>query len=299
MLSVCIPVYNYKIRNLINSLDELLKSISIRYEILVIDDCSDIAFQEENKMIPDIPQLRYIELQRNIGRAAIRNLLCIEARFENLIFMDCDVELLDNEYINKYLPYLNHKVVVCGGIKYQKEKPSGELMLRWKYGLQREAKTAAVRNQFPYKSFMTGNFLISKSILSGIPFSETLRKYGHEDTLTGIQLYQNEIPVIHIDNPVLHNGLEENKVFLHKTRESIENLCEIEAFGIGSHHLKEQVTLLKTYYKFKRYGLTLLISILFKRIKPLLIRQLCSADPSLFLLDVYKLGTLCQIKSQK
>lgn len=300
MLSICIPVYNCKVVNLVNSLDEQLRNISIKYEIIIIDDCSDIEIQEGNNMILTIPHLKYIQLKRNIGRAAIRNLLGREAKFENLIFLDCDVDFLDDSFLNKYLPYFEKSVVVCGGIQYQKEKPSRDFMLRWKYGREREAKLAAIRNQFPYNSFMTGNFLIPKSILTRIPFDETIKKYGHEDTLAGIQLNQNEITVTHIDNPVLHNGLEKNDIFLRKTEESIQNLCKIEDSGIiGSDHLKEHVSLLKAFYNLKRSGLSFLFSILFKQLKPLIKRQLCSANPSLFLFDVYKLGTLCQLKSRK
>jgi cellulose synthase/poly-beta-1,6-N-acetylglucosamine synthase-like glycosyltransferase len=55
------------------------------------------------------------ELDRNIGRARIRNRLADMAKYSTLLFMDCDSQVSDDQYINRYIPFFGKDVVVCGG----------------------------------------------------------------------------------------------------------------------------------------------------------------------------------------
>ncbi|MBK9012976.1 MAG: hypothetical protein IPM82_02230 [Saprospiraceae bacterium] len=66
---------------------------------------------------------------------------------------------------------------------------------------------------------MTNNFLIPRQLFLEIQFDETLRQYGHEDTLFGMELARRQVPIVHIDNPLEHIGLEPVDVFLRKTEQ--------------------------------------------------------------------------------
>ncbi len=293
MLSVCIPVYNLKVADLVEKLDVLLKKAGIEYEILVVDDASDQYFKDKNEKVAGLIGVRFISLERNIGRSAIRNYLSKTARFENLLFLDCDSIIEGDDFIHHYLPYFNKEVVVYGGTKYQQIKPERKYRLHWNYGRRREIKPVAIRNQFPFHYFKTNNFLIHRSVLAKYPFNELLKGYGHEDTLMGVQLSQNNIPVFHIDNPVLHAGLETNSQFIEKTEESIKNLLFIKE-NFSGPDLTNHFKLLKIFYKVENLRIAGPIKFSFWLLRPFLLFLIIRFF-WMKVFDFYKLGYLCKV----
>jgi glycosyltransferase involved in cell wall biosynthesis len=294
MLSVCIPVYNYKIGDILLKLNYLCSESGITYELLVVDDCSKDDIKNFNKEAYNNITVNYIELPQNIGRAAIRNYLCKRAQYSNLLFLDCDSLICNDSFISNYLPYLNSGNIVYGGTAYQKNKPDRNLRLHWIYGQIREIKPVAVRNSFPTRYFKTNNFLIPREVLLKYPFDESIKGYGHEDTLMGINFYQNNIPVIHIENPVLHAGLETNKTFIHKTEEGIKNLVSIYKTNSEKEILKEHILLLRTYSRIEAFKLVSLIKYFWLLFGPVLL-FIVSKFYFLKALDIYKLGLFCRL----
>jgi len=294
MLSICIPVYNYKIEGLLIGLNLLIEKLNIPLEIIIVDDCSGKNINDENKKIAGVYGYRFIELKKNIGRSAIRNFLGREAIYSNLLFLDCDSEIISNNFLNNYLPYLDKKVVVYGGRIYQAKPPERKYLLHWKYGIKREVQPVSVRNIFPTRYFNSNNFLVNKEILLKFSFNEKLREYGHEDTFFAMELYQNEIPIVHIDNPVLHAGLETNENFLLKTKAGIKNLCIIENELNDNNVLQMHVNPLKAFSKIKRLNLISVIKFFWSVTRPILI-LLINKFYLMKALDVYKIGFLCFI----
>jgi hypothetical protein len=119
--------------------------------------------------------------------------------------------------------------------------------------------------------------------------------YGHEDTLFGYDLKKNNIEVLHIDNPLVHIGLESNSLFLTKTRESIRNLKSILNQNGYEKLLIEDIRLL-VYYKFlRKTKFDKLTRLLFRISEKILVRNLLGKNPNLFVYDLFKLGYLCSI----
>ena len=71
-------------------------------------------------------------------------------------------------------------------------------------------------------------YLLIKRLVRIINFSESLNKYGHEDTLYGAELELNNFTVIHINNPVIHLGIDEASIFLEKTKLALINLISLQ-----------------------------------------------------------------------
>ena len=181
MLTICIPVYNYNICKLAGDLSGQALESKIEIEILVIDDGSDKQHIQE---WPSGPHTRIIKLEENRGRSRVRNLFHQNARFENLLFLDCDSVIIDDGFLKKYTTCIRESYsVVCGGRVYPSSNPGRNKLLHWKYGMKKESKSAEIRNIHPERSFMTNNFLIRKNIFQKIVFNETLEGYGHEDFL--------------------------------------------------------------------------------------------------------------------
>lgn len=298
MLSICIPVYNVNITDIVLFLSDLCNSSGVEYELLLIDDCSAEEVKLVNQKVCKKKGVRYIELTQNIGRAAIRNYLSREAIFPNLLFLDCDSVICNNKFIENYLPYINSGSVVYGGTNYQAIKPDKRFLLHWKYGRKREIKPFAERNKFPTRYFKTNNFLIPKEILLQHPFDEKLKGYGHEDTLMGIEFFKNAVRIIHIENPVLHAGLEKTDVFLKKTEEGIKNLVKIYDDFPDKEILREHVHLLKTFGTIEKYSLEPYIEFFWKFFKPFLLIMV-SKFLLLKVLDVYKLCLFCHYRRLK
>ena len=246
-LSICIPVFNYDVRPLVRDLHCQAFSLNAPAEILILDDASDLEYQIINRELLELEGVKYEELSLNAGRSRIRNLLTKKARFPWIIFMDCDSATPDEHYLKRYLDETDEISVVCGGRTYLPEPPHDNTYLHWLYGNRREVRNAAKRSGNPHLSFMTNNFMIPKSILQRIPFNENIKGYGHEDTLLGYELMKNKVPVKHIDNPLHHIGLQDNRDFLDKSREGVKNLAFINNYLDNGADLAKMVRLLKAY----------------------------------------------------
>lgn len=298
MLSICIPVYNYDVRLLVKSLHSQARLLSSPAELLIMDDASDPEFCLMNRELSELELVRYEELLENAGRSRIRNLLAKKARFPWILFMDCDSETPDDDFLKRYLDETEEISVVCGGRTYLPQPPANDTILHWLYGTNREVRKAAERSVNPHLSFMTNNFMIPKNILERIPFNENIKGYGHEDTLLGYELLKNRVPVKHIDNPLLHVGLQDNQDFLQKSREGVKNLAFINNYLDDRDELAKMVRLLKGFRMLKRFGLCKTYALIFQRFQKAVETNLLGKKPSLWLFDFYKLGIFCLNRHQ-
>ncbi len=289
MLSVCIPIYNCNVTKLVNSLLSQLKKSTVSFQIILIDDASEIEFKEINKNLANADEIQYVQLKKNIGRAKIRNIFLSYNTFDYLLFLDCDSQINDNEFVEHYLAEVKkQKLVICGGRSYPIHKPKKTHYLRWKYGVERECLQAKKRTEKPHQSFMTNNFVISAKVLTQIPFDERLSNYGHEDTLFGFRLKQNKIPITHIDNATQHIYTESNTEFLQKTEQALKNLSEIRNF-VNDRKFDQEIKLLRVYNKLSGFGIKhvlLLISFLFS---PFILWLIKKNIGGLYIFDFYKL----------
>jgi hypothetical protein len=170
--------------------------------------------------------------------------------------------------------------VWVGGRSYEETPPGPDLRVHWHYGHRREVKPAEQRLKHRYLGFQSNNFVATKEVLLQFPFPEDVAGYGHEDTLWGQQLEDQEVWLFHINNPVIHLGLETNEVFLRKQREAIRNLTLLHQ---QSPHLRTRLIDLA-----KRYPLVKHLVQLFP--ENWLIRRLThTRRPSFYWLDLLKL----------
>ncbi len=298
MLSILIPTFNHNITRLVADLYHQASGTSIDFEIIVMEDGSTL-HTDENKVVDELEFCRHIVLKENIGRSAVRNKLAEEANQDYLLFMDCDAEVCSTDYISRYLPLCKEECVVIGGTAYDPKENDLRYSLRLAYGRQREARTATQRNaQGTYHNFATFNFLISKALFLQVGFDESIRGYGHEDTLFGHQLHELGCQFIQLENPLIHKGLDDNTTFLRKTEEGAMNLFLLYKTG-RYPFLVDESRLLSTFTRVYKTGLTRLLATLFVVCKPYLQYKLSEPSPSLRLYDLYKLLLLCEASRTK
>ena len=298
MLSICIPVYNFDVRALVNDLHRQAEKVLADFEILLMDDASRENYRILNRECKQLDNVVWIELEENVGRSRIRNLLAGKARFSQLIFMDCDSACPDDHYIDRYTPHLDQEGVVYGGRTYREVTPRDSTLLHWTFGREREAKPASVRSKKPNASFMTNNFMIAKAVFQKVEFNEEIHTYGHEDTLFGFELFKKGITIQHTDNPLVHLDLQITEDFITKTETAIDNLVKIYRISGSNPDLRKSVRLLQSWHRLRIMRLDRLFCILFQHQRKRILRNLHSNNPSLFMLDMFKLGTLCTITKQ-
>jgi len=294
MISILIPTYNYNITRLVADLHQQALDTYVDFEIIVVEDGSTL-FVKDNKAVNDFEFCRHIILSENIGRSAVRNKLADEAKYEHLLFMDCDAEVCSEYFVAKYVSFCKEECVVIGGTAYDPHDNGQQFSLRLTYGRKREARAATERSK---NNFTTFNFTISKSIFNQVRFDESIQGYGHEDMVFGHQLHQLGYKFIQIENPLIHKGLDDNETFLRKTKEATHNLFQLYQTG-HYPYLAEESKLLHSFIRIYKLGLTPLCAWGFNKLQAVLERKLCSASPSLRLYDLYKLLFMCKSSKMK
>lgn len=291
MLSILIPTYDYDCRKLVNDLRGQAEQAGVAYEIIVADDASPhCMYRERNREINAWPHCRLIELPGNVGRARIRNRLADEARYEWLLFMDCDAEVISHTFVADYLRHTDADVV-CGGLCHADTLPSPEVSLRYAYEKRADKRRAACyREKNPYAHFITFCFMIRASVFQAIRFDESITEYGHEDTLFGIALEKRNADIRHVDIPMCQGGIETNAEFIEKTQAALRNLAAKESDMQGYSSLLRVCRLLH------RVGADRLLACGFARHEGWLTARLCGLRPRLRLFFLYKLAYYCWIK---
>lgn len=289
MISILIPTYNYDITELTIELHRQALDQYVEFEIIVIEDGSTL-FLKENRVVNELEFCRYILLSQNIGRSAVRNKLANEARYEHLLFIDCDAQVCSDLFVAKYLSFCREDCVVIGGTAYDPTVTNPDFSLRLTYGRQRESRSALERDK---NNFSTFNFLISKTVFSKVCFDESIRGYGHEDMLFGYQLHQLGYEFVQIENPLIHKGLDDNDTFIRKTEEATRNLYLLYKTR-RYPYLSTESKLLRSFMRIYKSGLCFLFASVFDLMQPFLYRKLCNVSPSLRLYDLYKLLFICK-----
>jgi len=284
MLSVLIPIYNWDVVNLATTISKQCKALGINYEVICYDDSSGEVYKTKNRALDAEIGISYLELSENLGRAKIRNWMAKNARFENLVFLDCDSEIISSDFVKNYLEYIEDIDVIYGGRNYAELPPKEkEKKLHWWYGVKRESLGLSSRKKRPYRSFQTNNFSCKRAIVLEHPFAEELTTYGYEDLLFAQTLENNGIAISHIDNPIIHKGVENTKDFLHKSALAAENLAVLYHSDLLSN-----TKMVDFHEKIKNIGFNSFFLNQIRRRKDRIHKNLLSQNPNLFYFDMYR-----------
>ena len=290
MISVLIPVYNCFVDILVKELHRQASQAGREFEIIISDDGSLEEFRQINAGLQDLPGVQYFQQEKDLKRAGNRNFLGQQAKFRYLLFIDGDARVASENFIEKYLACCEGKIIVCGGTGYQYAPPGNpEYFLRWFYGWQREVRSATTRNQKPGTSFSAFNFLIEKSVFLENRFHEEIRDYGHEDTIFGLNLAEKGHQIRHIDNILIHAGIESNREFMDKSLQAVANLQKLmQDKELGRY--MTGITIARWYIFCKKTGISFFLKGMYPGIRKLAEHNLFGRRPKLFLFDLYRLS---------
>ena len=109
-------------------------------------------------------------------------------------------------------------------------------------------------------------------------------------------LKKNKVNIKHIDNPVLHLGLESTTIFIKKSLEAVKTTFLLENKNLLDCDLRP---LQKSYLKLKKWSLIRIFSFLISLVKKRMKKNFHSLKPNLFWFDLYRLQYYIQLKSGK
>lgn len=293
-ISILIPCFNWDISNFIKDLHALCitESRLKKFEIICIEDGSSNYFT--NKSIKKLKNVKHEVLKENIGRSAIRNLLAKKACFEWLLFIDCDSKIATKHFVSNYIEAIEQAInnthknttklaqsyIYYGQTIY--EKKTTKNILHQKYG----NKIESVRKK---DIFSSHHFLIRKLAFKQNQFDSKITSYGYEDILFQIQ---HTCYFKYINNPLYHVGLKNNQQVIKDTESGLKNLLNYTK----NKNVIQKIKLLRWVSKLAFFGLKRPIVFIFNMCKSLILNNLLSDNPSLFLFQFYKLGFFLQME---
>ena len=235
-ISICIPVFNQAIAPLVQ---DLLPQLTPDVELFFLDDGSADQWKKINRVkAQDHEQIRYEELVHNVGRTEIRRTLATRAEGEYLLFLDGDVRVPTTFLLTYKALKRDERTVWIGGRSYPNTPADRKYVLHWAYGVKVESKVSMSGDQ---TRFQSNNFLLHRSVFFSIQPQITLQGYGHEDTAMGFEMLLHGSALCGVDNPVMHEGLDEHRVFVEKNKQGIRNLNTLSKHPRYSELVKKNI----------------------------------------------------------
>lgn len=289
-LSICIPIHNFDVSELVLGLKQEIIANNIDAEIILIDDASDDFFKEINKkLVSEVENL--IFLQENIGRAKIRNLFLKYTVGEYLLFLDCDAKIFSKNFLKNYIEEITKSKnidFIYGNFMISEENTQ---TLRNQYSLQREIFKG--ERSYDYSYFKTVNFVVEREIFRKFPFDESLRNYGYEDYFFAQKLKMANVNFVIINNPVIHYDNTSNAIFLQKAKEAVNTLY-LFSQNPKNKNLVEGVKLYKMAQKVKKMRLKSIFLKIYSIFDRKIMSNLTSEKPNIHYFDIFKLKTLLE-----
>jgi hypothetical protein len=292
MLSVLITIYNYNLLPLVEDIHQQCLDLGITFEILTQDDASNSIHNLENEKINLLSNCSYVSLEKNVGYRENKNILVSQSKYENLLILDGDCILPFPNFIKNYVEQISDYEVVYGGRIHAEKAPSKQQLLRWKYGKFMEDQTVDQRNENVYRATLFNNTLIKKTVFNRIKFDSSFKKYGHDDTLFSFELQKMKAKIKHIHNPVQHNDIDTNAVYVEKTKNSLDNLYQLYKKQLITKEYSKMVNLVSKLHTFK---MTYLLAVLYSVFGKFIESQLKGNYPSLVVFNVFRLAYFSKI----
>lgn len=300
ILSILIPCYNYDCSELVSALYKQATTLRAReplfdFELILADDAStNKQTIAANVAACTPPECRISQREKNVGRAKNRNAAFAESKGEWLLIIDCDAQVVTDDFIERYWNDRHKADVVCGMLLTPATAPRGH-ELRHRYELQAERRglrSVENRTRHPFAHFTVFNALLHQPVIGASLFDERCDEYGFEDTLLGFRLQAAGASILHTDNALLHKGINSNKSFLENTEASLRLLHRL------NEPLLRKTRVVKATEKARKWYLLPFIRLMFQMTHTLLKKNLLGHSPSLFLFNLYKLGYYANLPSK-
>ncbi len=230
-LSVLIPYLNDDPCTLLHALGREAEALGGTVEVVLLDDGSgdDALADRVIAAIHDsaIPA-RSVRLFANEGRARGRNRLAANARAGHLLFLDSDMLPDAPDFLVQWIDLVDRcdPAVAFGGFSLKQAPLVREHALHRQMAMRSDCAGAEQRRLKPEKYVFTSNLMIRRAVFEAEPFDEGFKGWGWEDVEWGVRVSRRH-PIVHVDNPATHLGLDPPMVIAAKYEQSAANFARI------------------------------------------------------------------------
>ena len=233
LVSVAVPFYKVDVCSLAEALIQQSQTLAASVELLFADDAShDMEHTNRLKALLARASLpcRLFSLERNVGRATIRNILHGRSRGGYTLFLDSDMYPDTGSFLARYVELAAAQAgdVIVGGCSY---KQVGAVPRTQKLYFYHSNRTQCVdverRRREPLRYVFTNNLMLKRGILEEIGFDQGYTGWGYEDTDWGFRAAEHNARVVHIDNTATHLGLIDDNRLIEKYKESVANFLRL------------------------------------------------------------------------
>nr|WP_314434682.1 glycosyltransferase family A protein [uncultured Brevundimonas sp.] len=212
MISVLMPFLRDDPDALVRQLDTEASALNGRVELILMDDgTNDPALTARLKATVDGLSLpaRLITLIANEGRARGRNRLTTAARGQAFLFLDSDMKPDTPHFLRAWVDLfaIDAPAVTFGGFSLDQAPNDARFAVHRALSGASECVPAAERAKTPEKYVYTSNLLVRRDVFEAETFDPRFNGWGWEDVEWAMRVSQR-FPVIHIDNPATHMGLD-------------------------------------------------------------------------------------------
>lgn len=226
-LSVLTPFYRYSPVALLERFGRAPENV----ELVLLDDGSGSAELLANTLAAATAtgaSVTVITLSANAGRAHARNRLLEAARGEYLLFLDADMLPDSPDFLSRWLSFIQTQrpFVAFGGLSLAAVDATPETALHHDMFGRSDCRSADERAKSPAQFTATSNLLVRRDLIEQLPFDKDFVGWGFEDVDWALRA-SRAAPILHIDNPAAHAGLDDVESLLRKSREAGPNFARL------------------------------------------------------------------------
>jgi len=231
ILSVLIPFLRDNPAPLLARLDAEAAALGGTVELVVLDDgtgdtalTAALARQIGTAELP----VRLITLTANEGRAQGRNRLATAARGRTWLFLDSDMRPDRPDFLQAWLALVRQEdpAVAFGGFSLLQAPTDAQFAVHRALADRSECLPVEVRRLTPEKYVYTSNLLVRRDVFESEAFDPGFTGWGWEDVEWAMRVSRAH-PVIHVDIPATHMGLDTVESLMRKYEQSAGNFARV------------------------------------------------------------------------
>ncbi len=230
-LSVLIPFLRDDPGDLLRALDREASSLDGAVELILLDDGTgdeDLTKTLQATIAAMVLPVRLITLSENIGRSLGRNRLAAAARGTGFLFLDSDMRPDVPDFLGRWttLMRVSDPAVAFGGFSLKQASTEPRFALHRAIATKGECLDHVERAKTPEKYVYTSNLLVRRDVFDSETFDPAFSGWGWEDVEWAMRV-SKRYPVIHVDIPATHMGLDTAEDLTRKYEQSVSNFARV------------------------------------------------------------------------
>lgn len=228
-LSILTPFYRHDPSQLIARLGKLPPHV----EWVLLDDgtgSSELLARVREACEAARGPARIVVWSENRGRAAARNRLVGAAHGEYVLFLDADMAPDSSRFLQAWLGVIQTQrpFIAFGGLSVAQAPQSRDTALHRDLFARSDCLPARVRQRRPAQCVATANLLVRRDLALETPFDDAYVGWGFEDVDWALTASRSA-PILHVDNPASHAGLDDIDALIRKGAEAGRNFARLAA----------------------------------------------------------------------